>query len=108
MLTTAGITFATARTTGSEAGSVGDDDGNGVGVCANKDCTANKRMIAVVDASMRAPPRTIAFNVPLYCILRVLRNLRASNRAPFPVSTCPLSPYYDMVLISCTLPSPLV
>src|SRR5438552_12374982 len=69
MLTTAGITFATARTTGSEAGSVGDDDGNGVGVCANKDCTANKRMIAVVDASMRAPPRTIAFNVPLYCIL---------------------------------------
>src|SRR5438094_5996105 len=68
MLTTAGITFATARTTGSEAGSVGDDDGNGVGVCANKDCTADKRMIAVVDASMRAPPRTVAFNVPLYRI----------------------------------------
>ena len=34
MLTTAGITFATARTAGSEAGSVGVDDGSGVGVCA--------------------------------------------------------------------------
>jgi len=31
---------------------VGDDDGNGVGVCANKDCAANKRMIAVVNAWM--------------------------------------------------------
>src|SRR5207248_10299592 len=81
MLTTAGITFATARTVGSEAGSVAGGEGNGVGVCANKDCAANKRMIAVVDAwtqvpasarnaglELRALPRSSAFHVPLYRI----------------------------------------
>jgi len=51
MLTTAGITFATARTTGSEAGSVGVDDGNGVGVCAkSRALLANSTAIAVLDA----------------------------------------------------------
>src|SRR6476646_10716441 len=51
MLTTAGITFATARTTGSEAGSVGVDDGNGVGVCAkSRTLLANSTAIAVLDA----------------------------------------------------------
>src|SRR6266480_970763 len=51
MLTTAGITFATARTTGSEAGSVGVDDGHGVGVCAkSRALLANSTAIAVLDA----------------------------------------------------------
>jgi hypothetical protein len=50
MLTTAGITFATARTTGSEAGSVGVDDGNGVGVCADVHCIA----ISIASVETRA------------------------------------------------------
>src|SRR6478736_2318226 len=51
MLTTAGITFATARTTGSEAGSVGVGDGSGVGVCAkSRALLANSTAIAVLDA----------------------------------------------------------
>jgi hypothetical protein len=72
MLTTAGITFATARTTGSEAGSVGVDDGNGVGVCANNDWAARKRMIAVADpwtqVPLRALHKSFAFDIVLYCI----------------------------------------
>src|SRR5207248_7642894 len=56
MLTTAGITFPTARTTGSEAGSVGDEEGNGVGVCAKcKAVFASKMAITSVDVWIQIP-----------------------------------------------------
>src|SRR3979411_359453 len=56
MLTTAGITFATARTTGSEAGSVGVDDGRGDGVCAkSRTVLACKMAITIVDVWIQIP-----------------------------------------------------
>src|SRR4029077_17590913 len=68
----------TARTTGSEAGSVGVDDGNGVGVCAkSRALLANSTAIAVLDAwrqilgSARetcALPGLLAFDIVVCCI----------------------------------------
>src|SRR5207244_10760422 len=56
ILTTAGITFATARTTGSEAGSVGVDDGNGVVVAAkSRALLANSTAIVVLESWRQTP-----------------------------------------------------
>src|SRR5438067_13940843 len=95
MLTTAGITFATARTTGSEAGSVGDDEGNGVGVCADNDCAAKKRMIAAADAwmlALRALPRSFAFEIILYLISSGRVKPPRKHRSAFSTFNIPFVP----------------
>ena len=67
MLTTAGMTLATASTVGSDAGSTGDAEGVGTGGCA--DSTVANKMSPVVAGNQKRVIGQQVTNRPLHCQL---------------------------------------